>query len=172
MPTNNRVEDLVYMATALEQALTQGVEKWSLDVEARSLWLNSDPTARHVFCGTMLVGLFAYAEGRLGRFWWVQLRSAAMRRDLPILWKARNAFVHQDSRLEVNSHNSQQDIDDFKNYCEMLERREIKDDHDNAFPQYLTLSGTELRFSESSFHVFRSIFVTAFNAERLGRIPN
>ena len=72
----------------------------------------------------------------------------------------------------MNKHNSQKDVDDFRDYCQNLDRGKINDDKGNAFPAYMTVTGSQVRFGVESFHVFKSVFATAFRTEKLGLIPN
>lgn len=166
----HRVKELFFMTRALDQALTSGIADWAADTDRHTAWLRQDPMAWHVFAGTMLVGLFAFAEGRLGRWWWDNLRSETAKRDLTILWKARNAFVHADSELLVNSFNSAEDVAKFEDYCTRLSDGEFTDDRDNQYPVFMTLQGSTIRFNEEAINQFRALFEVAFQAERLGRL--
>ena len=166
----NRIEDLAFMGSALEQALTQGVDSWANDTQARKDWRDNDPLATHVFATTMLIGLFSYSEGRLGRRWWEQLNSASARRDFEILWLARNSFVHNDSKMVVSQFLSITQLNKFAEYHQDIINGDILDDHGNVYPVFMSLNGSELCLNEKSFHIFKSLFSVAYRAERLGRL--
>ena len=170
MRNNHRLEPLFFMTRALQQAMSDGIESWADDTGERKAWLENDPLAWHVFAGSMLVGLFAFTEGRIGRSWWAKLNSESAKRDLPILWRARNAFVHADNKLIQNEFNTAKQISDFKDYCVSLQKGELRDDKGNVYPAFMNFDGSMIHFNKVAINHFRVLFEVAFHAERLGRL--
>lgn len=113
---------------------------------------------------------FAYAEGRIGRNWWNQLRSESAKRDLPILWLARNAFVHADSKLIISKHVCAEQVRDFEDYCTSLQKGALEDDKGNIYSIFMSYESSTIRFNKEAINQFRSLFEVAFQAERLGRL--
>jgi len=165
-----KLEHLFFMVRGLRQALTQGIEFWAEDTARRTAWLNDDDLAWHTIAGTMLTGTFSYTEGKIGRFWWNTLRSEAAKRDLQLLWMARNAFTHGDSKLGVSKFSSAEDIKSLKQYCDKLAAGEILDDHENAYPAYMTFEDSVIRFTRDAIQIFAALFEVAYQAERLNRM--
>lgn len=151
-------QHLFWMARALEQGLTRGVEFWAEDTQERNNWLNQDKDARHVIAGTMLVGCLAYAEGQLGRRWWNNMNSAAAKRDLDILWIVRNAFVHGDSAPEAAK------LTKIATYCQDLKDGKILDDKGNVYPEYMELIGNRVVLNKDAVRIFARVFETAYRA--------
>ncbi len=170
MTEEHKLEDLFFMSKALKQALTDGIENWAQDTDKRSAWLETEPLAWHSIAGTMLVGLFSYTEGRAGKAWWKRLRSPTAKRDLRILWKARNQFVHADSKLVQNKWSSILDVQEFQNYCDELSAGNLKDDKGNKYPVYMTYEKGQILFNKDAINHFSSLFEVAFQASRLGRL--
>lgn len=150
------------MARALEHGLTQGVKHWAEDTQERSDWLTQDNDAQHVIAGTMLVGCLAYAEGKLGRRWWKNMNSTAVKRDLDILWNVRNAIVHKDSVPKDLDSSSPSDIVKLVAYCKDLKAGKILDDKGNVYPMYMELDGDRVLLKEASIGIFARIFETAY----------
>ena len=155
---------LFYMTRALEQALTQGVEHWAADVDERSKWLSEGGDAKHILAGTMLVGCLAYSEGKLGPRWWKKMNSRAARRDIDILWIARNAFVHKDSIPKDLKSVSPDDLASIEAYCKELADGKILDDHGNVYPRYIELIGDNVVFKEHAIAIFARLFETTYRA--------
>lgn len=118
----------------------------------------------------MLTGAFSYTEGKIGRFWWNDLRSEAAKRDLQLLWMARNAFTHEDSKLEESRFTSADDIESLREYCDRLAAGEILDDKGNSYPAYMSFEDSVVRFTREAIQIFTALFEVAYQAERLKRI--
>jgi hypothetical protein len=89
---------------------------------------------------------------------------------LPILWKARNAFVHNGSKMIINKYNAAEDVNDFEAYCVSLQNGELKDDRGNIYPVFMTFENSVIHFNKNAINQIRSLFEVAFQAERLGRL--
>ena len=118
----------------------------------------------------MLVGLFAFTEGRVGKGWWKKLKSKSAKRDLRILWKARNQFVHADSLLVKSRWNTVLDIQEFTDYCTELARGKLQDDKGNVYPIFVIYEDGRIRFNKEAINHFRGLFEVAFQASRLGSL--
>jgi len=155
---------IFWLARALEQALTNGVETWASDTTNRSNWLHTDHYAWHVIAGTMLVGCFAYTEGKMGRKWWLNMNSRSAKRDLDILWIVRNAFVHKDSIPNNLRSTTSDDISKIDAYCRELEEGKILDDKGNAYPVFMMYQGNRIILKRESINVFARLFETAYRS--------
>lgn len=160
---NNKLPKHVFwMARGLERALTNGIEFWAEDTAARTAWLHEDKEAWHILAGTMLVGCFAYAEGVMGSRWWNNMRSDAARRDLHLLWIARNAFVHKGGNPSELRSTTDSDIDMLSKYCSDLAAGTILDDKGNSYPEYMQFVDHKIRFTRDAIHVIARLFETAY----------
>ena len=153
-----------WMARGLEQSLTQGLESWAEDTPDRAKWLSEDNEAWHVIAGTMLVGCFAYAEGKQGKNWWQDMRSEAAKRDLDILWIARNAYVHKDGNPAELWSTSEADIDRIRQYCVDLESGNIFDDKGNKYPIYMQFTDENIILNKCTISIIARLFETAYRA--------
>lgn len=159
---SNLPKHVFWMVRGLEHALTNGVEFWAEDTSGRSAWLHEDKEAWHVLAGTMLVGCFAYAEGVMSPKWWNNMTSSAARRDLHLLWIARNAFVHKDSNPSELRSATVADIDILRKYCSDLATGRILDDKGNSYPAYMQFIDHKIRFTKDAMHIIASLFETAY----------
>lgn len=157
-------EHIFWMARALEQGLTKGIEFWAEDTAKRTQWLHSDRDAWHVIAGTMLVGCFAYAEGKMGRRWWRGMNSNAAKRDLDIHWIVRNAFVHKDSVPKDLDSTSPADITKIENYCKDLKDGRIFDDKGNVYPVHMELQGDLIVMNREAISLYARLFETAYRS--------
>jgi hypothetical protein len=110
----------------------------------------------------MLVGCFAYAEGLMGPRWWNNNTSDAARRDLHLLWIARNAFVHKGSNPSALRGTTDADIDMLRKYCSDLAAGTILDDKSNIYPVYMQFNDHKIRFAKDALHIIARLFETAY----------
>lgn len=157
-------KSIFWMARGLEQALEYGIEDWASDTDKRTEWLNGDPEAWNVLAGTMLVGCYAYAEGKLGRRWWHSMNSSAAKRDLDLHWIVRNAFVHKDSiPKDLNSTNAA-DIANLQQYCSDLNDGNILDDKNNVYPCHMVFQGDRIVLNKEAISLTARLYETVYRS--------
>jgi len=155
-------KSVFWMARGLENALGQGIERWSEDTAKRSQWLSDDPEAWSVIAGTMLVGCYAYAEGKLGRRWWSPMNSNAAKRDLHHHWIIRNAFVHKDSIPKNLYSTSTTDIANLRKYCQDLKGGKVLDDKGNVYPCHMGFRGDRIVMNRHAISFIARLFETVY----------
>ncbi len=157
-------KSIFWMARGLEEALDHGVERWSEDTANRSQWLSNDPEAWNVIAGTMLVGCYAYAEGKLGRKWWSSMNSNAAKRDLVLHWIVRNAFVHKDSIPKDLDSTNATDIANIQQYCQDLKDGKIHDDKGNVYPCHMEFHGDRIVMNRNAINLTARLFETVYRS--------
>lgn len=163
---NKLDESIFWMARGLEEALEFGIERWAEDTDRRTRWLNEDADAWHVIAGTMLVGCYSYAEGKLGRKWWVKMNSDSARRDLEIHWIIRNAFVHKDSTPKDLDSVNDKKLLELELYCNKLKEGKIYDDKGNVYPIHMNLVEDKIILNKEALSLIARLFETAYRSFR------
>ncbi len=146
-----------YFASALYQSLTQGVKTYASETNDRKDFLNEN---QYLFSGLMLVGMFAYLDGNLGKGW-VDRHGGNHIRDLNCLRIIRNAYIHTNSNIEALESTDQDDINAVRSYIDDLGKGIVKDDKGNPFPQYLSISDDNVvTLNEKAFHILKVLTTT------------
>jgi hypothetical protein len=157
-------KSIFWMARGLEQSLNQGITRWAEDTIARSQWLTQDAEAWHVIAGTMLVGCYSYAEGKLGKKWWSSMRSTSAKRDLELHWIVRNAFVHRDSIPKNLKSINATEIAELMTYCTNLKDGKILDDKGNVYPCHMEFQCDRIVLNREAISLIARLFETVYRS--------